>query len=557
MRTEEENIRIANILFKDVSETPEDVEKKYPKRDTKEGQFILRFAPSPTGFLHIGGVYMSLVSRLLADQSNGIYILRIEDTDKTREVENGVEKIVEGLASFGIGFDEGMTSEDTWVGDFGPYIQSKRLDIYRVYAKYMVSKGLAYPCFITEEELEEIRKKQEQIGVRTGYYGQWAKWRDASISDIQKELEANKPFAIRLYSTGSIENSFSFTDLIKGKVTLRENDMDTVLLKSDGFPTYHFAHPIDDHLMGITHVTRGDEWFASLPLHLEIFKKLGFDIPQYCHFAPLMKLESDGKSRRKLSKRKDPEADVAYYINHGYPKEGVKEYLLNIANSNYYDWKIQNPKKEDSEFVLRLDKFNKAGALFDIVKLNDMCKEYISTLTASQVYDLSLGWAEDYDPDIAMLLKENKEYCIKIFNIERTGTRIRKDLVKFEDVKSQLDIFFDELLNSEPVENISDKVGVDMQAQILGEYLKQYDPNDDQIEWFEKIKKIGKDFGYTSDRKEYEKEPDRYKGMIGDVAMVVRVAVTHRTKSPDLYQVMKVLGLEKVIERIKQYIEKI
>ena len=447
--------------------------------------------------------------------------------------------IVKGLEGFGISFDEGMTGDDKSKGEYGPYLQSKRLDIYKVYAKDMIVNGNAYPCFITEEELGEIRKKQEEMGVRTGYYGNWAKWRNASLEEIQQKLNNGEKFAIRLYSTGNMENSFKMQDLVKGNVTLRENDVDTILLKSDGYPTYHFAHPIDDTLMGITLVTRADEWFASLPLHVELFKKLGFELPQYCHFSPLQKLDNEGKSRRKLSKRKDPEADVQYYIDHGYPKEGVKEYLLNVANSNFYDWKVQNPGKISTGFVLKLEKFNKSGALFDIVKLDDMCKDYIATLTAQQVYDMALEWAEVYNKNIAELLKNNREYCINIFNIEREGNKIRKDLVKFEDISTQLDIFFDELLEKEPVDDISEKVSKEKQVEILKEYIQVYDTNDDQTQWFEKVKVLASKLGYEK---------------VGDVAMVIRVALTHRTKSPDLYQVMKVMGKEKVMQRLEKYI---
>jgi len=539
MRTPEENIQLANILFPEVKETPEDIEKKYTKRSLKEGEMVLRFAPSPTGFLHIGTVYMGMINAILAKQSNGVSILRIEDTDKKREVENGVMTIVNGLKDFGISFDESMTTVDDWTGKYGPYLQSKRLDIYKVYAKDMVAKGNAYPCFITEEELGEIRKRQEEMGVRTGYYGQWAKWRNASFDEIEEKLNNGVKFAIRLYSTGNLENSFKMQDLIKGNVTLRENDVDTVLLKSDGYPTYHFAHPIDDTLMEISLVTRADEWFASVPLHVELFNKLGFKQIPYAHFSPLQKLDNEGKSRRKLSKRKDPEADVQYYIGKGYPKEGVKEYLLNIANSNFYDWKIQNPGKPSVEFVLKIEKFNKAGALFDLVKLDDMCKDYISTLTAQQVYDMSLEWAEAYNKEVADLLSNNKEYCVHIFNIEREGTKIRKDLVKFEDISTQLDIFFDELLEKEAIEDIVEKVSKEKQNEILKEYIQIYDINDDQTQWFEKVKVLASKLGYEK---------------VGDVAMVIRVALTHRTKSPDLYQVMKVLGKEKVIQRLEKYI---
>ncbi|HOF79302.1 MAG TPA: glutamate--tRNA ligase family protein, partial [Candidatus Dojkabacteria bacterium] len=392
MRTTEDNVILSQLLFPDVVETPQSMFGKYPKRELPDGAMVLRFAPSPTGFLHIGTVYMGMINTIIAKQTKGVSILRIEDTDKNREVENGVMTIVEGLRNFGIDFDEGMIGDNQSKGKYGPYIQSKRLDIYKVFAKDLVSKGYAYPCFMTERELENIRKEQEEKKLRTGCYGKWAIWRDRSLEDVKAMLEKDEKFVIRLYSTGDIEKSFNMMDLIKGYVTLRENDMDAVLLKSDGFPTYHFAHPIDDILMGITLVTRGDEWFSSVPLHVELFQKLGFKQIPYAHFSPLMKTENG--SKRKLSKRKDPEADVQYYISKGYPKEGVKEYLLNIANSNFYDWKIQHPGKSPEEFALRLDKFNKAGSLFDIVKLDDMCKNYIASLSAEQVYDQALTWVQ-------------------------------------------------------------------------------------------------------------------------------------------------------------------
>ena len=551
MRTPEENLKLAQLLFPDLGETPEDMERRFPGRTLPEDAMVLRFAPSPTGFLHIGGVYMAMIESILAKQSNGVSILRIEDTDKNREVSNGAGIIIKGIKGFGIEFNEGMTSEDSWDGDYGPYIQSSRLNIYAIYAKDLVEKGYAYPCFITSEELEEIRKKQEEMGVRTGYYGQWAKWRNASLEEVKSKLSIGEKFVIRLYSTGNPDNTFHTKDLIKGNLTLRENDMDAVLLKSDGFPTYHFAHPIDDHLMRITHVIRGDEWLPSEPLHKEIFEKLGFKLFPYGHISPLEKL--DNGKKRKLSKRKDPEADVLYYIEKGYPKEGVKEYLLNIANSNYYDWRIQNPDKSDNEFTLKLEKFNKAGALFDIVKLDDVCKNYISTLSADEVYSSALEWAEEYDNGIELLLRDNKEYCLKIFNIERGGNKVRKDLVKFEDIKSQLDIFFDELL--EPIEDISDRISKEEQKKLLNDYLKIFNIDDNSNEWFEKIKKIAVDNGYCIDRKEYEKDFSKYKGMVGEVAMVVRVAVTHKTKTPDLYQVMQVLGEEVTKDRIGQYLK--
>jgi len=536
MRTPEENKKLADMLFPDVKESPEDVFKKYPKRNT-EGM-VLRFAPSPTGFIHTGNIYTGFVSTKLAKQSGGISILRIEDTDKSREVENGVTQIVLALKGFGIEFDEGMEDEDSWKGEYGPYIQSKRIDIYHIFAKDLVSKGYAYPCFLTEEELEEIRHKQEELKERTGCYGRWAKYRDASIEEIEKLLNEGKKFVIRLYSTGDIENSFNMKDLVKGSVTLRENDMDAILLKSDGYPTYHFAHPIDDTLMGVTHVTRTDEWFSSVPLHVELFQKLGLNQIPYAHLSPLMKL--DNGKKRKLSKRKDPEFAVSFYLENGYPKKALLEYLLNIANSNFYDWRIQNPEKDIEEFELKTEKFNKAGALFDVVKLEDISKDYISTLTAQQVYDMALEWSDSYDRDVYKLLSKNRDYCIKIFNIERTGEKIRKDIAKFSDIKDQLVIFFDELLNEVNLENIEDRVEKEKQKDILIKYLEIFDISDSQEVWFEKIKNLASELGFEK---------------VGDVAMVLRVAITHRTRTPDLYQVMQVLGEQVVRERIQKYVD--
>ncbi len=552
MRTKDENIQIANLLFPNVKETVDDIFKKYPKRNLPEGAMVLRFAPSPTGFLHTGSVYTSMVGVKLARQSNGIAILRIEDTDKKREVEGGISLIVNGLKGFGIEFDESVKK-----GEYGPYIQSERKEIYKVFAKDMIARGCAYPCFASEEELEEIRKKQSESGVRTGYYGKWALWRDAKVEDIKGALNEGKRFVVRLYSTGNFNNKFTFNDLIKGNCTFSENDMDIVLLKSDGFPTYHFAHPIDDTLMGITLVIRTEEWFASVPIHYELFQKLGFKQIEYAHPAPLMKLDNEGKSKRKLSKRKDPEADVQYYIENGYPNEAIIEYFLTLANSNFYDWRIQNPDADTNEFQLKLEKFNKAGALFDIVKLEDICKDYIATLSAEEVYDRSLNWAREYDEEVAKLLEENKEYCINIFNIERSGQKIRKDMVKFKDSKEQLRIFFDRFFDEDSYEDISGRVEKDVQKEIVKKYIDIYNPDDDSTVWFDNVKKLGEELGFCSDRKEYEANREKYKGTVGDIAMVLRVAITKKTQSPDLYQVMNVLGKEKVVQRLEKYAEEV
>lgn len=553
MRKEQENIEISNLLFPNVKESREDILKKYPKRNLKEGEFVLRFAPSPTGFIHIGNIYTSLVGYILTKRSNGIFILRIEDTDKVREVENGITQIVEGLKNFGIEFDEGMVNEIESKGEYGPYIQSQREDIYKVFAKELVSKGLAYPCFCTTQELEDIRKEQTASGCKTGYFDKWAKWRDADVEDIKKELDLGTPFVIRLYSKGNIENKINSKDLIKGGITISENDMDSVLLKSDGLPTYHFAHPIDDTLMDVSFVLRGDEWLSSQPLHMEIFNALGFEQLQYGHISPLMKMDNGGK--RKLSKRKDPESAVSYYVENGYPINAVKDYLLNIANSNFYDWRIQNIEKDILDFELRLEKFNKAGALFDITKLNDISKEYISRLSADDVYKYVLEWAEEFNTDIHTKLLNQKDYCISIFNIEREGFKIRKDIIKWSDIPNQFEIFFDDMFKESQKEEI--EINKDLQIEILNEFLDMYYFGDDSEEWFNKIKRIGEKNGFCSDYKEYESNPKKYKGKVGDVAMILRIALTGRKQTPDLYQIMQVMGESRVRERIKGYISNI
>ncbi|MCK9415182.1 MAG: glutamate--tRNA ligase family protein [Candidatus Dojkabacteria bacterium] len=547
MRTEEENVKLADLLFPSIEETSEDIISKYPNRNLEQESLVLRFAPSPTGFVHVGNIYTSLIDRKLADQTNGLCILRIEDTDKEREVEGGTDFLINRLSEFGIQFDESVHR-----GDYGPYIQSERLDIYKTFAKDMVRRGVAYPCFATEEELSEVRKKQEELGVRTGYYGSFAKWRDVSFDDIKKELEKGSKFAIRLYSTGTFEKKFEFDDEIKGRCTFSENDMDIVLLKSDGYPTYHFAHPIDDTLMGINLVIRTTEWFPSVPIHLEIFEKLNFKKIAYAHPSPLMKME--GGNKRKLSKRKDPEADVKFFLEKGYPVAGIAEYFLNIMNSNFSDWRRENPNLPYSDFQLKLEKFNRAGALFDMVKLEAVCRDYIARLLATEVYDEIFKWAQKNDDKLVKRMEENREYCIKILNIEREGAQIRKDIVKWRDAYDQFSIFFDDMSEELDTDKLPANVEVGDAKKIIGKFLETYDINDKSEEWFNKIKGIGNELGYTSDYKAYKDNPEKFKGKVGDVAMVLRIALTKKAKTPDLYQTMQVMGKERVEERLKAFV---
>lgn len=545
----EEYKEISELLFPNVSEVPEDIYAKYPKRDLKEDQFVTRFAPSPTGFLHMGGIFASLIPFKIAKQSNGVFILRIEDTDKGREVENGIKFIFEGLSELGIVPDEGAFSKDKQVGEYGPYIQSERLGIYHVFAKQLILEGRAYPCFATAEELEDTRNKQKELGVKTGYYGEWAKWRDASMEDIKEELEKGSKFVIRIRSNGGGEEEFVYTDLIKGKKSLKKNSIDAVLIKSDGFPVYHFAHPIDDTLMDMTYVIRAEEWFASVPLHFEIFEALGMKVLPYAHIPTVMKLD-DGK-KRKLSKRKDPEADVRFYNEQGYPKEGVLEYLINIINSNYQDWKRANPSVSYDDFKVSLEKVNRSGALFDLKKLEDFCKDFVASLSAEEVYEKVLDWSSKYDKEVYGRLKENRELAIKIFNIERRGEKIRKDIAKWSDVKGQLNIFFDDLFNTLEVPVLPENISEEDVEKIVELFLKSYDPSDDGSVWFDKIKEIGTVLGFTFDYKAFKEDPSQFKGKVGDIAMVLRLKVARKAQTPDISQVMQVLGKEKVEERLR------
>jgi glutamyl-tRNA synthetase len=428
-------------------------------------------------------------------------------------------------------------------------MQSQRLNIYKAFAKKLVLEGKAYPCFMSPDELEVLRKKQEELGTRIGCYGEHAKWRDASIDDIKKELDNGKAFVIRLKSSGNFKKKFNFKDLIKGSVTFPENDFDSVLLKSDGYPVYHFAHPIDDFLMGTTIITRGDEWLSSVPLHKELYKVLGWEMPKYAHISPLMKIDEETGNKRKLSKRKDPEANASYYIEKGYPIPGIMEYLLNVANSNFYDWRLQNPDKDISDFNFKLEKIHKSGALFDFVKFENVCKDIVSKMRAKEVYNLALEWSREFDKDIFKKLTENKEFCLSILNIERGEGKIRKDISKMGDIKKQLEIFFDDTFEELKCPELKTD-----SKDILKRYLEVFDINDISQEWFEKIKQVAEEFEYATDRKDFKNNPDKYKGKVGDIAMIFRIAVTKKERTPDLYQIMQVLGEEKVRERIENNI---
>ena len=541
---------LADLIFPNVKEINY-YEEKYPKRNLEEGAIVTRYAPSPTGMMHIGGLYQALIAKMVSKKSNGVFFVRIEDTDQKREVENGISNIVNALKDFDIMPDEGMISETEEIGNYGPYKQSLRKGIYQSYAKYLLEQGKAYPCFATPEELDEMRAKQEAAKVRTGYYGVWAKYRNLSLDEMAKKINAGVPYIIRFKSPGREDRKIKHKDLIKGNVDFPENDQDIIIIKSDGLPTYHFAHAVDDHLMHTTHVIRGDEWLSSVPLHLQLFQELGFKAPKYAHISPIMK--NDNGNKRKLSKRKDPEAATSYYEEIGIPSLAVKEYLLNIANSTFENWRRQNKDAEIEEFDFKLNKMSVSGALFDMVKLQDVSKIVISKMTAEEVYEKSLEWANRHDEELAKML-EDKEYSLKVLGIERGNTKPRKDIAKWSDVKENIIYMYDDkFLNEEqdyPYQVINDKNDIN---KILDLYMeKYYAPEDDKQTWFNKIKELAGEMGYAEEVKEFKANPGMYKAHVGDVSTVLRIALTGRTNTPDMYEIMGVLGKTSMTKRFEK-----
>ncbi len=539
---------LAQLLFPNVTETPEEVEARFPRRELPEGAVVTRMAPSPTGFVHLGNLVQGLIAERMAHQSEGVLFLRVEDTDAKREVPGAVEVLINTLKHYGIQFDEGAVIDGD-NGNYGPYRQRQRAAIYHVFAKKLVTEGLAYPCFCTEEELGTMREKQEAAKETTGYYGKYAIWRDRPLEDVQAQLDAGNPWVLRFRSTGSIENQFKFDDLVKGKLTITENDVDHVLLKSDGIPTYHFAHAVDDHLMHTTHVVRGDEWLATLPFHIQLFKALGFKLPKYVHIGPLMKM--DGTSKRKLSKRKDPELALTFYKAEGFPVAAVYEYIMTILNSNFEDWRRANPTADPTTFKFSPKKLNPAGSLFDYAKLSDVSKNVIAMMTAEDVYAQLLEWAKEFDADFGAKLEADPDFAKAILAIGRGGKKPRKDLATWKEAKPYMGFFYDDYLEAPVFDGKFDKAVV---IDVLNRFLEKFDIADDSNTWFEKVKAITNDIGFTTDMKAYKADPTAFPGTVADVSTFVRQAVTGKTNSPDLYTVMQILGYEKTCQRIKAVI---
>ena len=541
------NTELAQAMFPTIDKTPADYEMMYPARQLKEGARVTRIAPSPTGYLHLGTFFTSMVNRMTADATDGVFFFRLEDTDKKREVEGGADDILKGINDFGLHIDEGFVAPGEIRGDYGPYQQSARASIYQAYVKKMVIDGLAYPCFCSEETRQAAREQQEANKERTGYYGKYATCRSLSAEEALERVKNGESYVVRLRSPGSEENRIKFDDMIKGTIEMPENDEDFVLLKSDGIPTYHFAHAVDDHLMRTTHVIRGDEWISSVPKHLQLFKLLGHKPPKFAHVSPIM-VEENG-NKRKLSKRKDPQAAMHFYAQQGYPADSVLEYLLTIANSDFEDWRRANPDAERRQFKFNLKKMSVSGALFDLDKLNDVSKNVIARMDGETVTRYVEQWAAEHDEEFAAVLAKDRDYTIGVLSIERGNAKPRKDIARWSDVKDYVSYMFEELyVNAlELPETIDPKDA----AAILRSYLSVYDPTQDKQAWFDTVKSICADHGFSPDVKEYKKNPEAFKGHVGDISTIIRVAITGRRNTPDLCSIMQQLGVSIVRSRIE------
>lgn len=545
--------QVSKLVFPETRLTIEELENKYPTRKLVEGAKVTRVAPSPTGFMHFGALYASLISERLAHQSGGVFFLRIEDTDKKREIEGARKLIVDSLSQYEIFYDEGPTPEGKDKGDYGPYTQSERAEIYWVAVKRMLEEGNAYVCFASKEELEQISEEQKLEKTTPGYYGKWAIWRDKPINDVIAKINEGVPYVIRYRSSGDINKKIRFYDIFKGELDLPENNQDIVLLKSDKLPTYHLAHLVDDHFMRTTHVLRGDEWLSSLPLHLQLFRTMGWCSPKYGHLAPISKME--GNSKRKLSKRKDPEANIEFYDERGYPKEAVIEYLLGLANSGFEGWRMKNPQKSYIDYPLSMKQLiGGGGALLDESKLRDISKEVIGRMSAKEAFQRALEWSKKHNQRLATLLQRDTDYSIRIFSIERGGGQTRKDIVTWSDLNSEIGYFFEEMfeVDNNAIEELGNgSVSNEDIAAALEEMKSTYVESADKETWMGNLKLIAEKLGYAKSRKEYKENPKSYKGHIGDLAKVYRVLLVGRNQSPDLYEVMRVLGKERIKNRLR------
>lgn len=543
---------LADLLFPNIDKSPDDYEKIYPERDLAEGAKVTRLGPSPTGFIHLGNLYGAFVDERLAHQSGGVFYLRIEDTDDKRFVDGAVKIIIDSLRFFGINFDEGAGLNGD-KGAYGDYTQSRRGDIYAAFAKKLVREGKAYPCFLTEDEIAEIRSKQELAKQNPGIYGEFAAHRKLSLEDVEANIKAGKPYVLRLKSDGNPDpekaRRIKVEDAIRGTLDMPENFQDVVILKTTGIPTYHFAHVVDDHLMRTTHVVRGAEWLPSLPIHVELFEKLGLKLPIYCHTAQLMKLDENG-NKRKLSKREDPELSLDYYRKLGYHPATVREYLLTILNSNFEEWRDEHQDADIDEFTFTTEKMSNSGALFDLNKLNDISKDVLLRIPAGEIVEFLKAWAQEFKPEI-MYIFDDKEYLEKIIDLGRNDKKPRKDLIYAEQIVDFISYFFDDMFVIE--DDIPTEVSDDDAKEILKKYMESYDHSDDQSQWFDKIRNIAVELGYAAKPKDYKKNPDDYKGHVGHVSTVIRIALMGRAQSPDVWCIQQIMGEEMTRRRITSY----
>ncbi|MDR2760498.1 MAG: hypothetical protein LBB09_01460 [Rickettsiales bacterium] len=540
--------KLAEVIFGNGLPSPEEIFSKYPPRGLAPEQKVTRIAPSPTGFVHLGTLYMGLISERIAHRSGGIFFMRLEDTDKKREVEGSADALIRAFKTYNIMVDEGATAGNGSLGDYGPYRQSERRDIYRVFAKDLFLRGLAYPCFCDEKELGEIIAKQKsQNSPRLGYYKGWAKYRNFPPDEALKKIKNGEEYALRFRSDGDFNKKIIINDALKGNVEFPENDLDIVLIKGDGLPTYHFAHVVDDFLMGTTLVTRGDEWLPSTPLHFQLFRAMRWRPPRYAHISPILKMEDGGK--RKLSKRKDPESNIDYFEKIGCPKEAVTEYLMNLANSGFEDWRKQNIGESYLNFPFELKKMNVSGALFDFAKLSSVSRGVVGYMTPPEIYNRAAEWAKKYDAKLFDALRNNGEKCLKIFNVERENPKkIRKDIGKWSDIWDEIDYYFE--YDPTAATNLLKNFDPETTKLTLGEFANGYNEDDSNDQWFEKIKNIARALNYATDLKDYKANPNNYRGCVSDIAKILRAAITLRENSPNLYEIMKILGAEETKKRL-------
>ena len=546
--------KLANLIFPDITETIEDLEKRYPARELPVGAKVTRFAPSPTGFLHTGSLFASMISRKMAKDSNGVFYTRLEDTDQKREVAGSGDSLIDQLNKFGVTPDEGYLGTDKEKGNYGPYVQSLRANIYKVVIKYMLANNMAYPCFCSPEELSEMRKVQEANKENFGYYAEYAKCSKLSVEEAIARIEKGENFVIRFRSQGDYHNKVAIDDAIRGHIEMAENDQHLVIYKSDGLPTYHFAHLVDDHFMRTTHVTRGEEWMPSLPMHIELFNSMNWQAPTYAHLPVIMKL--DNGNRRKLSKRKDLEAAVSFFLEQGYPIEGFMEYLYTIANSNYEAWRIENPDLDKDEFKFSFDKMSLDGALFDLAKVQFLCKEKLGRMNTETFFNESRQWASGYSKELFELIESNPDFYKQIVSIEREKENPRKDYEKYSDILPLIKFFYNsyynELVNELVIPENYTQENIN---EVLNKYVESFDLSLSEEDWFNHMKEVAVECGYATNRKDYKKNPEAYKGQVSDVAAILRLVVTLRLQSPNLYFVMQILGKEEVTRRIKNFIK--